>query len=189
MPITSQMMDLGTPAPPFALSEVTSGAQFTLEDVADSPVLLVAFLCSHCPYVIHVQDAFAALAREYQGKGVAVVGISANDPQRSPEDAPDGLAAQKREVGFDFPYLFDADQSVALAYGAACTPDFFVFDAARTLAYRGRMDASRPGSDVEVTGEDLRAALDALLDGGRPDADQAPSMGCGIKWAPGNEPS
>jgi peroxiredoxin len=186
---TSQMLELGTPAPPFALEEVTGEGTITLEDLNASPVLLVAFICSHCPYVIHVQDAFAALAREYDAKGVAVVGISANDPEVSPADTPEGLAEQKRAVGFDFPYLFDADQSVAAAYGAACTPDFFVFDAARTLVYRGRMDESRPKGDAPVTGADLRAALDAALAGDEPLADQYPSMGCSIKWSPGNEPA
>jgi peroxiredoxin len=186
---TSQMLDLGTPAPAFALPEVTGEGTITLEDLNTSPVLLVAFLCSHCPYVIHVQDGFAALAREYGPRGVAVVGISANDPEISPSDTPEGLAEQKRAVGFDFPYLFDADQSVAKAYGAACTPDFFVFDAARTLVYRGRMDGSRPKSDTPVTGADLRAALDAALAGEGAVADQHPSMGCSIKWSPGNEPA
>jgi peroxiredoxin len=187
MAATSHMLDLGTPAPDLALTEVSDGTTVSLADVADAPVLLVAFLCKHCPYVIHVQDEFARLASEYQERGVAVLGISANDPTVSPADTPDGLAAQKREVGFTFPYLFDADQSVAAAYGAACTPDFFVFDDRRTLVYRGRMDASRPNQG-EPTGADLRAALDALLDGREVSADQAPSMGCSIKWAPGNEP-
>jgi len=186
---TSRMLELGTTAPPFALTEVTGDGTITLEDLNDAPVLLVAFICSHCPYVIHVQDGFAALAREYGEKGVAVVGISANDPAISPSDTPEGLAEQKRTVGFDFPYLFDADQSVAKAYGAVCTPDFFVFDAARTLVYRGRMDDSRPTGDTPVTGADLRAALDAALDGEEPPTDQHPSMGCSIKWSPGNEPS
>ncbi|MCC5948261.1 MAG: thioredoxin family protein [Nitriliruptoraceae bacterium] len=185
----SQMLELGTPAPPFALTEVTTGEQVTLEDVAEAPVLLVAFLCKHCPYVVHVQEGFAALAREYQARGVAVIGIGSNDPGVSPDDTPEGLAEQKQQIGFEFPYLFDADQSVAMAYHAACTPDFFVFDAARTLAYRGRMDASRPKTDVEVTGADLRAALDALLAGQPAPSEQFPSMGCSIKWAPGNEPA
>ncbi len=188
MAAPSQMLDLGTPAPDLALREVTDGTTVSLADVADAPVLLVAFLCKHCPYVIHIQDEFARLASEYQERGVAVLGISANDPQISPTDTPEGLAEQKREVGFTFPYLFDADQSVATAYGAACTPDFFVLDGQRRLAYRGRMDASRPGQG-EPTGEDLRAALDALLDGREVSAHQAPSMGCSIKWAPGNEPA
>ena len=188
MAAASPLLDLGSPAPDLALREVTDGTTVSLADVADGPVLLVVFLCKHCPYVIHVQDEFARLAAAYQQRGVAVLGIGANDPQISPADTPEGLAEQKRDVGFTFPYLFDADQSVAAAYGAACTPDFFVFDGQRELAYRGRMDASRPGQG-EPTGEDLRAALDALLEGREVPADQAPSMGCSIKWAPGNEPA
>lgn len=187
MAVTSTMLDLGTPAPDFALPEVTDDTTVSLADVADAPVLLVAFLCRHCPYVKHVQEEFARLATAYQARGIAVIAIGSNDPAVSPDDTPEGLAAQKREVGFTFPYLFDGDQQVATAYGAACTPDFFVFDADRRLAYRGRMDASRPDRG-EPTGEDLRAALDALLDGREVPADQAPSMGCSIKWSPGNEP-
>lgn len=189
MAVTSMMLDLGTPAPDFRLPEVTDGSTVSLDDFADAPVLLVVFLCRHCPYVIHVQDTFAALVREYQDRGVAVVGIGSNDPEVSPDDTPEGLAQQKREVGFTFPYLFDADQSVATAYRAACTPDFYLFDADRKLAYRGRMDESRPNQGTTPTGEDLRAALDALLEGRQPSDDQYPSMGCSIKWAPGNEPA
>jgi peroxiredoxin len=187
MAATSAMMELGTPAPDFRLEEVTDGSTVALTDLADSPALLVAFLCRHCPYVVHVQDAFAALAREYTSRGVAVVGISANDPDSHPDDAPDRLAEQKRAVGFGFPYLFDGSQEVARAYGAACTPDFFLFDGDRRLVYRGRMDDSRPGQG-EPTGGDLRAALDAVLAGVPVAADQAPSIGCSIKWRPGNEP-
>jgi peroxiredoxin len=188
MAVTSQMLPLGTPAPDFSLTEVSDGSTVSLADLADAPVLLVAFLCKHCPYVIHVQHAFAALASEYQERGVAVVGIGANDPEVSPDDHPDRLAVQKREVGFTFPYLFDADQSVARAHRAACTPDFFVFDADRELAYRGRMDDSRPDQG-EPTGAELRAALDALLADRPAPQDQVPSMGCSIKWSPGNEPA
>ncbi len=182
------MMDLGTPAPDFTLEEVSDGSTVALHDLADAPALVVAFICKHCPYVVHVQDEFAAVAREYQQRGVSVVGIGPNDPGVSPDDTPEGLAQQKREVGFTFPYLFDADQSVAKAYGAACTPDLFVFDRDRRLAYRGQFDASRPGKG-EPDGADLRAALDALLEGRPVPEDQQPSMGCSIKWAPGNEPS
>jgi peroxiredoxin len=189
MAATSTMLALGTPAPDFALPEVTDGTLVHRDDLADAPVLLVAFLSKHCPYVIHVQDAFAALTREYASKGVATVGICANDTTISPDDGPDGLAEQKRTVGFAFPYLHDAEQSVARAYGAACTPDLFVFDTDRRLAYRGRLDDSRPSSGTQPTGADLRAALDALLAGQPVDADQWPSMGCSIKWRPGNEPA
>lgn len=186
MAATSTMMELGTRAPDFALPEVTDGSTVSLGELTGD-VLVVMFLCRHCPYVVHVQDELARLARDHDDGRVAFVGISANDPESHPDDAPARLAAQKREVGFDFPYLFDETQQVARAYGAACTPDFFVFDAERRLAYRGRMDETRPGGD-EPTGADLRAAIDALLDGRRPTDDQWPSMGCSIKWRPGNEP-
>lgn len=181
------MLDLGTPAPDFRLEEVTDGSAVALGDLPESPALVVTFLCKHCPYVKHVQDELASLAREYQDRGVTFVGIGSNDPGVSPEDTPEGLAEQKREVGFTFPYLFDADQSVAKAYGAACTPDTFVFDSDRKLAYRGQLDDSRPGQG-EPDGADLRATLDALLEGRPAPEDQKPSVGCSIKWAPGNEP-
>lgn len=158
-----------------------TGADVSLSDFAAAPALVVMFLCRHCPYVQHVQHALADLAREYQERGVAFAGISSNDPDAYPDDAPESLAAQKREVGFTFPYLFDETQDVARAFRAACTPDFFVFDADRTLAYRGRMDESRPGMGTP-DGTDLRGALDALLGGGRPDRSQWPSMGCSIKF-------
>ncbi len=186
--VESQMMELATPAPDFELEEVTDGSTVALADLAESPALVVAFLCKHCPFVVHVQDEFASLAHEYQARGVQFVGIGSNDPGVSPDDTPEGLAQQKREVGFDFPYLFDADQSVAKAYGAACTPDVFVFDQDRKLAYRGQIDSSRPNKG-EPDGADLRAALDALVDGRPVPEDQVPSMGCSIKWAPGNEPA
>lgn len=186
MAVTSTMLDLGTTAPDFDLPTVTGG-RVALADL-DAPVLLVAFLSNHCPYVKHVQDGFAALAAEYAGRGVATVAIASNDAEGYPDDAPEALAAQASRVGFDFPYAYDEDQSVALAYRAACTPDFFVFDRDRRLVYRGRMDDARPRTDSPVTGRDLRAALDAALDGREPLADQHPSMGCNVKWKPGNEP-
>jgi peroxiredoxin len=179
---------LGDPAPAFALPEVTDGTTVALGDL-DAEVVVVVFLCRHCPYVVHVQDQLAAVASEYQRDGrVAFVGVAANDADAYPEDAPASLAEQKREVGFPFPYLFDASQEVAKAYGAACTPDPFVLDAERRLVYRGRIDATRPGGDPP-TGAELRAALDALLAGERPHADQWPPMGCSIKWRPGNAPA
>lgn len=178
---------LGDPAPAFALPEVTDEAIVALDDL-DAEVLVVVFLCRHCPYVVHVQDTLAALATTYQRDGrVAFVGIAANDADAYPDDAPGSLAEQKRKVGFPFPYLFDATQDVAKVYGAVCTPDPFVFDQDRRLAYRGRIDATRPGGDPP-TGADLRAAIDALLAGDRPDAEQWPAMGCSIKWRPGNAP-
>jgi peroxiredoxin len=188
MAVTSTMLELGTKAPDFSLREVTDGSTVSLGDL-DAEVLVVMFLCRHCPYVMHVEDELAALSSSYlEGGRVAFVGISANDPGTHPDDAPEHLAEQKRDVGFRFPYLFDETQEVARAYHAACTPDFFVFDADRELAYRGRMDDTRPGGDAP-TGRDLRAAIDALLAGRRPADDQWPSMGCSIKWRSGNEPS
>ena len=187
MAVTSTMLELGTPAPDFALPEVADGTTVGLDDVTGTAATVVAFLSRHCPYVKHVQATFAAIAAEYADRGVGVVAIGSNDPTIVAEDAPASLAEQKAEVGFTFPYLFDADQSVARAYGAACTPDLFVFDGQRRLAYRGRMDETRPGQGTP-TGDDLRAALDALLAGDAPSTDQYPAIGCSIKWTPGNEP-
>ena len=187
MAATSTMMPLGTPAPDFTLPS-TDGQTVSRTDLSGAPALLVMFLCRHCPYVQHVQRELAALVAEYQQRGVAAVGICSNDADRYPDDAPPRLAQQKLEVGFTFPYLVDTTQEVAKAYRAACTPDFFVFDGDGRLAYRGRMDGSRPSSDEPVTGAELRAALDAVLAGRPPPGEQQPSMGCGIKWTPGNEP-
>ncbi len=188
MATRSAMLELGTQAPGFELTEVTDGSVVSLGDFDDAPVLVVMFLSRHCPYVQHVQDELASLADEYQQRDAAFVGISANDPEAYPDDAPGSLAEQKRQVGFTFPYLFDETQEVAKAYRAACTPDFFVFDDQRQLAYRGRMDETRPDQG-EPDGSDLRAALDALLEGRAAPAEQVPSMGCSIKWRPGNEPT
>jgi peroxiredoxin len=183
----SSMLELGTKAPPFTLTEVADGSTVALEDL-DGEVLVVVFLSRHCPYVQHTQDAIAAVARRYANIGrVSFVGIASNDPAVQPEDAPERLAEQKHDVGFPFPYLFDESQEVARAYGAVCTPDLFVFDGDRTLAYRGRLDDTRPGGSV-ADGSELRRAINALLDGERPDPDQWPSIGCSIKWKPGNEP-
>jgi len=183
----STMLELGTQAPDFALPEV-GGGTVRLADLPAGRPLLVMFLSRHCPYVQHVQEGLAALCREYGDRGVAMVAISANDTARYPDDRPERLQEQKAAAGFPFPYLHDATQEVAKAYRAACTPDFFLFDADRRLAYRGQMDASRPGNGVPVTGADLRAALDALLLGRPVPAEQIPSVGCNIKWKPGNEP-
>lgn len=188
MAATSSMLELGTAAPPFTLREVTDGSEVSLEDVPGE-VLVVVFLSRHCPYVVHVQDELAAIARSYvEGGRVGFVGICSNDPEVQPADAPELLAEQKTQVGFPFPYLHDATQDVARAYHAACTPDFFVFDRDRRLVYRGRMDETRPGGDAP-TGVDLIAAIDAVLAGEQPSADQWPSMGCSIKWRPGSEPA
>ena len=188
MAVTSTMLPLGTTAPAFALADVASGRTVTLQDFEDQKALLVMFICRHCPYVAHVRPAIAALAREHVGSGLGIVAISANDPATYPEDAPEGLAAEVIEAGYTFPYLFDETQEVAKAYTAACTPDFFLFDGDRRLAYRGQFDSSRPGNGVPVSGEDLRAAIDAVMQGRPVSEDQHPSVGCGIKWRPGNEP-
>ncbi|MBW3534845.1 MAG: thioredoxin family protein [Gemmatimonadetes bacterium] len=150
--------------------------------------VLVTFLCNHCPFVKHVQEGLAAFAREYQEKGLAVVGISSNDAAAYPQDRPEAMKEEAERAGYTFPYLYDESQEVAKAYRAACTPDFFLFDRDLRLAYRGQMDASRPGNDVPVTGEDLRRAADAVLAGRSPSEDQTPSVGCNIKWKPGNAP-
>jgi peroxiredoxin len=181
------MLAIGTQAPDFDLPD-PDGRQYSLEDFADAKVLVVAFICNHCPFVKHLRKELAAFAREYAAKSVAVVAVNANDITTHPADAPERMRDEIREQGYVFPYLFDASQDVAKAYRAACTPDFFVFDQARELAYRGQFDGSRPGSGVPVTGKDLRAALDALLAGRQPDAEQTPSIGCNIKWRAGNEP-
>ncbi|MEW5881923.1 MAG: thioredoxin family protein [Pseudomonadota bacterium] len=185
----SRMIALGSPAPDFALPDVVSGRTVRLADFASAPALLVAIICNHCPYVKHIRAGFVAFAREYQPKGLAVVAISANDATTYPEDAPEAMAREAKNAGFTFPYLYDETQAVARAFEAICTPDFFLFDRERKLVYRGRFDASRPGSNVPVTGADLRAAVDALLAGRPVPAEQHPSMGCSIKWKPGNEPA
>ncbi|CAN5146597.1 thioredoxin family protein [soil metagenome] len=183
MASSSTMLPLGTAAPDFVLPEVTTGETVTVADLPGD-ALLVMFLCRHCPFVVHVQHELAAIGRDYADRPLAIVAISANDAEAYPDDAPEGLAAQKAEVGFDFPYLHDASQETARAYAAACTPDFFLFDADHQLAYRGQLDDSRPGSDTPVTGVDLRRAIDLVLDGRPVPEPHHPSMGCGIKWRP-----
>ena len=183
----STMLPLGTKAPDFSLPNV-DGSTVSLSDFTDAPALLVVFMCNHCPFVIHVADDLAALAKEYQAKGAAVVGISANDVATHPDDSPERMVEEAKARGYTFPYLYDETQATAKAYHAACTPDFFVFDGEQRLAYRGQMDSSRPDSDTPITGEDLRAALDAVLAGDAPSEDQQPSIGCNIKWKEGAEP-
>lgn len=180
------MLPLGTPAPDFALPNV-DGSAVTLGDFAGKP-LLVVFMCNHCPFVIHLADALADFAREYSEKGLAIVGVSSNDVTTHPDDSPDKMVDEAKARGYVFPYLYDETQDVAKAYRAACTPDFFLFDAAHELVYRGQFDSSRPDSGVTPTGSDLRAAADAVLAGGSPSIDQTPSLGCNIKWTPGKEP-
>jgi peroxiredoxin len=186
---TSTMLALGTEAPHFALPDVTSGGTVRRSDLDDRKALVVMFICRHCPYVRHVRKGLVDLGRDYRDRDVGIVAISANDPAAYPEDAPESLAEEAREAGYTFPYLFDETQEVAKAYTAACTPDFFLFDADRKLAYRGQFDSSRPGDDVPVTGKDIRAAIDAVLADRPVPQDQRPSVGCTIKWRPGNEPS
>ena len=179
---------LETTAPDFALPDTVSGRTIRLADYAASPALLVTFICNHCPYVIHVRPSFVQFAREYQPRGLAVVAISANDPHTYAQDGPEQMAVEAKKSGFTFPYLFDQTQQTAKAYHAVCTPEFYLFDSGRRLVYRGRFDASRPNSPVPVTGNDLRAAADAALAGRPVPADQKPSIGCSIKWRPGNAP-
>ena len=181
------MVPLGTPAPDFDLPDA-HGAHHNLGDFTGFPVLVVMFLCNHCPFVKHIGRELGLITQRLAAKGVAVVGINANDTDAHPDDAPEHMVTTARGYGWDFPYLVDATQEVAKAYHAACTPDFFVYDADRRLAYRGQFDGARPGNDVPVTGEDLVAAVGALLAGGTPPEPQLASMGCNIKWRPGNEP-
>jgi peroxiredoxin len=177
----STMLPLGTKAPDFTLPNV-DGRQVSLSDFAGKQGLLVIFMCNHCPFVIHLREHLAAFASEYQAKGLAVVGISSNDVSTHPDDGPDRMKEEAASAGYTFPYLYDGTQSVAKAYRAACTPDFFLFDGDMTLAYRGQFDDSRPGNGKPVTGADLRAACDAVLAGQEVSAEQKPSIGCNIKW-------
>jgi peroxiredoxin len=181
------MLALGTPAPDFQLPD-TSGKFVTLSSLKDKPALLVMFICNHCPYVKHIRAGLAQLAKDYLPRGAALVAISSNDAVNYPEDSPAKMAEEAKAAGYTFPYLHDATQSVAKAYRAACTPDFFLFDRGRRLVYRGQLDASRPGNGIPVTGKDLRAALDAVLAGKTPSLLQTASMGCNIKWKRGSEP-
>lgn len=187
MATPSTMLALGTPAPDFRLRDA-DGNEHSLADFADAPVLVVAFICNHCPYVQHINSQLARVAEELQGRGVAVVGINANDTTTHPDDSPDAMREEAKRVGYTFPYLVDSSQEVAKAHRAACTPDFFVFDADRRLAYRGQFDDSRPSSNVPVTGADVVGAVEALLAGAQVPAEQRPSAGCNIKWKRGNEP-
>lgn len=183
----STMLPLGTPAPKFSLAS-TTGKKLAVEDFADAKALLVMFLSNHCPFVNHVRRELVKIVEEYQPRGLAAVGISANDAAVYPEDSPQKMAEEARAAGYTFPYLYDETQSVAKAYHAACTPDFFLFDQERRLAYRGQFDSSRPGNGKPVTGKDLRAALDEVLAGRPVCIKQVPSIGCNIKWKPGHEP-
>ena len=186
----STMLPLGTSAPPFSLPS-TDGETVSLESYADAKALLVIFMCNHCPYVIHVADGIKLVTDDAIRQGVAVVAINSNDVAKYPADSPEATAKEKAQRGYGFAYLHDADQSVAQAYTAACTPDFFLFrreEGELKLAYRGQLDSSRPKTDIPVTGDDLRHAIDAVLAGKAPSADQKPSIGCNIKWKEGGEP-
>ncbi|WP_448525883.1 thioredoxin family protein [Parathermosynechococcus lividus] len=185
----STMLALGTPAPDFQLPDVVTGQTISLSTFAEKKALLVMFICRHCPYVKHVEKELAQLGRDYKGSDLGIVAISANDAAAYPDDAPDSLKAMAMELGFTFPLCYDESQETAKAYTAACTPDFFLFDGDRKLVYRGQLDDSRPRNDVPVTGKDLRQAIDTVLSGGTPSEDQKPSLGCNIKWKPGNEPA
>lgn len=185
----STMLALGSKAPDFSLSDVVSGDTISLETFSGKKILLVMFICRHCPYVKHVEGEIAKIGKDYADKSLGIVAISANDIEQYPDDAPESLKKQASDLGFNFPYLYDETQEAAKAYTAACTPDFFVFDKQRKLVYRGQLDASRPGNNVPVTGVDLRETLDAVLSGNTVDSDQKPSSGCNIKWKIGNEPS
>ncbi|MHC2069680.1 thioredoxin family protein [Bremerella sp. T1] len=183
----STMLPLGTKAPDFSLLNVDSKT-VSLADFADAKALVVIFMCNHCPFVKHLADDLAKFGRECQEKGVAVVAISSNDVANYPDDSPEQMVHEAENRGYTFPYLYDEDQSVAKAYKAACTPDFYVFDGEQKLAYRGQFDASRPGNDVAVTGEDLRKAVDAVVAGQPVPEPHMPSIGCNIKWIAGKEP-
>jgi len=185
----STMLPLGTPAPAFDLPDVVTGKRITLASFAERKALLVMFICRHCPYVQHVQEELARFGKDYEGKGLGILAVSSNDVTTHPEDAPDKLAAMARRLGFGFPFCYDESQAAAQAYRAACTPDFFVFDGAKRLVYRGQLDDSRPGNGKPVTGKDLRAATDAALAGRPVPAPQKASIGCNIKWRAGNEPA
>jgi len=181
------MLPLGTAAPDFKLPD-TNGKIVTLADFKSQPALLVVFMCNHCPYVKHIRAGLAQLARDYQPRSVAIVGINSNDVANYPEDNPARMKEEVKAAGYLFPYLYDETQAAAKAYRAACTPDFYLFGKDRKLVYRGQLDESRPGNGIPVTGKDLRAALDAVLAGKPVATDQKPSIGCNIKWKSGNEP-
>jgi len=178
----SNMLPLGTVAPEFALRDVISGREITLNEIMDEKGMLIMFVCNHCPYVKHVQEQMVALSADYHGKGIGIVAISSNDVEAYPEDSPDAMRETAKKWQYSFPYLYDETQLVARAYDAACTPDFYVFNASYELVYRGELDKSRPGNDIPVTGESLRTALDDLITGNPISEEQYPSIGCNIKW-------
>ncbi|MDJ0679115.1 MAG: thioredoxin family protein [Xenococcaceae cyanobacterium MO_167.B52] len=185
----STMLALGTTAPDFALPNVVSGNTISLASFANRKALLVIFMCCHCPFVKHIQQQLATLGKDYQNESLAIVAISANDAEKYPDDSPASLKAMAQELGFNFPVCYDSTQEVAKAYTAACTPDFFLFNQARELVYRGQLDDSRPSNNLPVTGQDLRDAISKVLADQPINPEQKPSIGCNIKWIPGNEPT
>lgn len=178
----SNMLPLGTPAPDFKLPDTVSGKTLNLDELKSDKATVVMFICNHCPFVKHVDAGIVSLAKDYQSKSVSFIAISSNDVENYPQDSPELMKEEAEKVGYTFPYLYDETQAVAKAYDAACTPDFYVFDAEMKCAYRGQLDSSRPGNGVPVTGKDLRAALDEILEGKEVSAPQIPSLGCNIKW-------
>jgi peroxiredoxin len=189
MAVTSKMQALGTEAPDFTLPDTVSGEKYSLDDFGDKKALLVMFLSNHCPYVKHVMAGLAQLGKDYQDSDLGIVAIGSNDVENYPDDSPQEMKRVAEEQGYLFPYLYDEDQTVAASYMAMCTPDFFLYDEDRRLVYRGRLDPSRPNTEVPVTGEDLRSAIEAVLAGDRVTDQQYPSMGCSIKWKPGKVPA
>jgi peroxiredoxin len=185
--VNSMMLPLGTPAPDFTLPD-TNGKMVSLGDFMPATGLVVVFMCNHCPYVKHIRSGLAQVARDYQSHGLKVAGINSNDVVNYPQDSPAKMKSEAEAAGYIFPYLYDESQEVAKAYRAACTPDIYLFDSEQRLVYRGQFDSSRPGNNPSPTGKDLRAAIDAVLAGKPVSADQKPSIGCNIKWKPGNEP-
>lgn len=185
----STMLPLGTKAPDFQLPDVVSGKTISLETFAGRQALLVMFICRHCPFVKHMQAELARIGKDYGNSGIGIVAISTNDAAKYPDDAPDKLKEMAQQLGFTFPFCYDESQETAKAYTAACTPDFFLFDTNQKLVYRGQLDDSRPGNEQPITGKDLRAALDAVITSQTVNPDQKPSIGCNIKWKPGNEPA
>ena len=178
----SNMLELGTPAPDFNLPDVVTGRDVSMADFTRNKALLVMFICAHCPFVKHVQHELASIGRDYGDKDIGIVAISSNDAASFPEDSPAGLKLMAQQQGFGFPFCYDESQEIARAYDAACTPDFYLFDGTRQLVYRGQLDDSRPGTDIPVTGKDLRSAIDAVLEDKAVDQNQRPSLGCNIKW-------
>lgn len=189
MAMASSMLPLGTSAPAFQLRDVVTGQTYSLDSFTDKRALLVMFICRHCPYVVHVEQELAKIGRDYQKTDMGIIAISSNDAVGYPDDAPPKLKEMAQRLGFTFPFCHDESQEVAKAYRAACTPDFYLFDQDRHLAYRGQLDESRPGNNTPVTGRDLRAAIENVLTGKPVDSNQRPSIGCSIKWKPGRAPS